>query len=360
MQGEILKIEGKKGDTILLSGPASIYLSSGMANIFESNLQEKKIIIIKKEKQIPIKLNENSSFFLKLGPSSSYRIIQRDPFPFSWKMAINEIIDQGLKKILILGGIDVGKSSFCALLANSILKFGIQSAIIDADIGQSDLGPPTTLGFGLIKDCIEDLSYTEIINLFFVGQTTPSHDFEKVILGIKRLLERANTFNSSLFTIINTDGWIKDIEAKVYKKRLIEEISPELIVCIGKKNDFIGLFNEKKNFILLDSSRHVKKRSKEERKKLREYGYRNYLNGATLKQFKLNRIGLERQIDIFVDRNKIVGFVDREDFLVGIGILKEFDKEKGVIKIFTPVERIDEFQKVDVGFVKISESGKEL
>ncbi|KON28072.1 hypothetical protein AC481_02820 [miscellaneous Crenarchaeota group archaeon SMTZ-80] len=355
-----MKIEAKKSETILLVGSASIYLSSGKASVFESNLQEKKLIVVKKEKQIAIKLDEDSSFFLKLGPSSSYRIIQGDPFPILWKKVINEIIEQGRKKILILGGIDTGKSTFCVLLANSILKFGIQSAIIDADIGQSDLGPPTTLGLGLIRNYIEDLSHTEIISLIFVGQITPSHDFEKVILGIKRLLERANIFNSSLFTIINTDGWIKDIEAKIYKKKLIEEISPELIVCIGKKNDFVGLYNKNKNFVQLDSSRYVKKRSKGERKKLREYGYRKYLNNATLKQFNLNRIGLKKQVEIFVDRNKIVGLVDREDFLVGIGILKEFNKEKGVIKIFTPVERIDELQKIDIGFIKISEYGEEL
>jgi polynucleotide 5'-hydroxyl-kinase GRC3/NOL9 len=354
-----LKIEAKKSETILLTGPASIYLSSGKASIFESYLQEKKNIIVKKEKQIAIKLDKNSSFFLKLGSSSGYRIIQGDPFPSSWRKVINEIIKQGRKKILILGGIDAGKSTFCVLLANSLLKFGIQSAIIDSDIGQSDLGPPTTLGLGLIKNYIEDLSYTEIINLIFVGQITPSHDSKKVIFGIKKLLERASAFNSSLFTIINTDGWIKDIEAKVYKKRLIEEISPELIVCIGKKNDFVGLLTNNINSVLLDSSRYVKKRNKGERKKIREYGYRNYLNDATLKQFSLNGISIKEQVNNSVDRKKIVGFVDQEDFLVGIGILKEFNKEKGVIKIFTPVERV-EFKKIDIGIVKISESGEEL
>jgi len=311
------------------------------------------------EFETAIKLDEDSSFFLKLGPSSSYRIIQGDPFPILWKKVINEIIEQGRKKILILGGIDTGKSTFCLLLANSILKFGIQSAIIDADIGQSDLGPPTTLGLGLVNEYIKNLSSASIINLFFVGHITPYKVTNKVILGIKML---CNCLKLHPFTIINTDGWIKDNEAIAYKKRIIDELSPDLIIGISERNEIANILeNCKKNFVLLDSSKYIKKRNQTERRKLREYGYRKFLENAKLRLFYFNEFEMTERINEFDDfKDNIVGFIDRKNFLQGIGIMKDLNKDKKIMKIFTSIKKNEELRKLEIGNIKISNSGREF
>ncbi len=354
-----MEFEAKKGETILITGPASIHLIRGRASTLGYKLYEGRRIVVFKEKQVAINVEENSCFSLNKGESASNKVIKGDTFPESWKRIIEVLIKKDQKKILVIGGVDVGKSTFCALLANSLLKFGIQSAIIDADIGQSDLGPPTTLGLGLVNEYIENLSSASIINLFFVGHITPYKVTNKVILGIQML---CNCLKLHTFTIINTDGWIKDNEAIAYKKRIMDEFSPDLIIGISERNEIANIFeNCKKNFVLLDSSEYIKKRNQIERRKLREYGYRRFLENAKLRLFYFNEFEMTERINEFNDfKDNIVGFIDRKNFLQGIGIMKDFDKDKKIMKIFTSVKKNEELRKLEIGNIKISNSGREF
>ena len=48
--------------------------------------------------------------------------------------------------VLVIGATDAGKSTFCRFLADFALAKGFKVACVDADIGQSQIGPPTTIG----------------------------------------------------------------------------------------------------------------------------------------------------------------------------------------------------------------------
>src|SRR3989442_7161458 len=49
---------------------------------------------------------------------------------------------------LILGTSDTGKTSLTARLAGALAARGERVAVVDADVGQSEIGPPTTVGLG--------------------------------------------------------------------------------------------------------------------------------------------------------------------------------------------------------------------
>src|SRR2546422_11318686 len=49
---------------------------------------------------------------------------------------------------LILGTSDTGKTSLAARLAGALAARGDRVAVVDADVGQSGIGPPTTHGLG--------------------------------------------------------------------------------------------------------------------------------------------------------------------------------------------------------------------
>ena len=59
-----------------------------------------------------------------------------------------DLIQKGI--CLILGAADTGKTTLAAALATYAAKSG-PVGIIDADIGQSRIGPPTTVGWALIE-----------------------------------------------------------------------------------------------------------------------------------------------------------------------------------------------------------------
>jgi polynucleotide 5'-hydroxyl-kinase GRC3/NOL9 len=355
-----LELIAKQEDSILLSGPASITLKNGKANILGADLSLGRKIIVLKEQQLIVKVDTSASFEINLGKKAKYKVVQGSTIPNSWKEIVKRIKKKNYKRIIVIGGVDSGKSTICTFLANSFLKSGLETNLIDADIGQSDIGPPTTIGLGHMNCYINSLSFVKVTRLFFIGDTTPNQVIEKVILGIKKILDYIES--SKLPLIINTDGWIIGPEAINYKRKILNVTSPDLILGIGEVNNFEKIIenDEKRSFNFLHSSNYVKKRSKDERRNLREYGYRKYLENGSIKRISLYKVKFEG-IDNYLDyRSRLLGLIDEDGFLQGIGILKEFNESEGEIRIYTPVRNLDGISNIEGGSISISESGKEL
>lgn len=60
-------------------------------------------------------------------------------------------------KLMIIGEIDAGKSTLTSYLANITLMRGLRTAIIDGDIGQGNLVPPSCVGAAVVRNKIFDL-----------------------------------------------------------------------------------------------------------------------------------------------------------------------------------------------------------
>src|SRR6185503_14933522 len=93
-----------------------------------------------------------------------------------WYDVVNSVLSLLENKrfvVMLVGATDTGKSTFSTYLANVALESGFVPAIIDGDIGQGDLGPPTSIGAVILSKQTIDLRDI-ICNLFeFVGSTSP-------------------------------------------------------------------------------------------------------------------------------------------------------------------------------------------
>lgn len=70
--------------------------------------------------------------------------------PKEW-VEVLEILSRERGIALILGDPDTGKSTFANFLIFNLCQGGLKVALVDADIGQSFLGPPSTIGFSVFK-----------------------------------------------------------------------------------------------------------------------------------------------------------------------------------------------------------------
>ncbi len=57
--------------------------------------------------------------------------------------------------VFLLGGIDSGKTTFGIEILKRAAAAGIPGALVDADVSQSTVGPPTTVGLKLIDPATE-------------------------------------------------------------------------------------------------------------------------------------------------------------------------------------------------------------
>jgi polynucleotide 5'-hydroxyl-kinase GRC3/NOL9 len=155
-----------------------------------------------------------------------------------WKEIIQKIFCEKVfsRTILIVGNTDTGKSSLAVYITNEALKNGFTACyMIDADIGQGDIAPPTAIGGAVITKKITDLRDVNAQFFEFVGSTSPV-GFERIVINaIKNILKQFGTFCG--ICIINTDGYIlnKGID---YKVRMAQELRPDLIICLGDLSVF--------------------------------------------------------------------------------------------------------------------------
>lgn len=152
-----------------------------------------------------------------------------------WESHIEEIVSSpGV--IVVVGAADAGKTSFCTILANRSHEAGVPTAVVDADMGQSEIGPPTTLGMGMLDGAIRGLSDLRPRGLYFIGSTSPVGYIPEALTGVSVLTERALGLGAGR-VIVDTTGLVKGAVARQLKTHKIELLRPGHIVALQKSGE---------------------------------------------------------------------------------------------------------------------------
>ena len=291
----------EKGKTLLIDGPASVAVASGQAEVFGFKVGNTSRIVIREGKRLPFTVEETATFNISLGEGASVEEAEGNTIPPSWAKSYEELSSLQGKPItaLVLGTVDSGKSSFCTYLINRLLREKKKVAILDGDLGQSDIGPPCTVSYTFVTRPVTDLFNLETKNVFFAGVTSPSTIISKMIEGLATLKKDILASNPD-FLIINTDGWVEEEDAIYYKIKLVEELNPDMVFCIQQKDELAPLLGALEKFrkAVIESPPAIGQRSKERRKNLRELGYIKYLRNSKVQSLPLSWLKVEKS-DVF-------------------------------------------------------------
>src|SRR5512136_3343455 len=104
--------------------------------------------------------------------------------PNEW-YAILDKLEEEKGIAILLGATDTGKSTLAKFLIFNLCQRGLKVALVDADIGQSFLGPPTTIGLSLFKSDPDWKLLLSPPEIFFVGSFTPEGYFPTFLKGVK-------------------------------------------------------------------------------------------------------------------------------------------------------------------------------
>jgi polynucleotide 5'-hydroxyl-kinase GRC3/NOL9 len=284
------------GKTLIIDGPASVNFVSGYAEVLGAPLRPGERIVIRDAKRMPIEVKKKAEFNIMLGEGAAAEEADGNTIPVSWKDASEKILAFNKKSsiIMVLGKIDAGKSSFCTFVANNMLKNKKKVAVVDGDLGQSDVGPPASIGYGRVKRPIKDLFEVNADDVLFIGVTTPSGVMDRVIAGMARMKEEALEKSDTEFLIVNTDGWIEGEDATKYKLALVESVNPDVVVGLQQQNELAHILATlKAETISAEIPQALKQRDREKRKVLRELSYKKYLRNAKVLIFPLSWIRIE-------------------------------------------------------------------
>lgn len=165
--------------------------------------------------------------------------------PQSWINSAHAILKNGWQKVLVIGGVDTGKSTYCGYLISHLLENGRQAVLIDADVGQKDIGPPACITSGYPVRS-SSLSETPPERFYFVGAVSPARHFLPMVSGTRALMEAA----PGDFKIINTTGMIHGI-GRVLKGYKIESLRPDVIVGIERAHELSSILRAHRNHPVL-------------------------------------------------------------------------------------------------------------
>jgi len=365
----MMKRNVEKGKTLLVDGPASVTFLSGEVEVLGGGLAVGEKVVIRDGKRLLFEVSEKTMFDLKLGENASVEEVEGTTIPSSWENASKEAVSHGKPvTVMVMGGVDSGKTSFCAYLVNMALKEKLKVAVIDGDLGQSDIGPPSTVGFSHVTEPIKDLFEMEVESACFIGVTTPSLAVSKVIEELTTLKGRVLETDVE-FLVINTDGWVEGEDAVKYKVQLAEKAAPDMVVGIQRADGLtpiLTVLKETMRIIAVDSPLAIRKRNREKRKILRELGYKKYLKNARVRLFRLNQVkikdGLSESLESLteeeIQEDLLVALQDAQLNFLGIGILCGIDFERGLVKVYTPVS--ESVSTILVGKVRLNKKGREL
>jgi polynucleotide 5'-hydroxyl-kinase GRC3/NOL9 len=359
---KLIALNLDQGHTLLLRGPASIKTRGGDAECLGAPIRSDDWIIIEESRQEPVYAIDNAVLEIRRGPGSSWSEVRESTVPAAWSEAAH-VLERQRGICVIIGEVDSGKSSLCTFLANKCLENTGRVGIVDADVGQADIGPPTTVSSSFVQAPIIGLQKATAETSLFVGDTSPSFVPDKVVTLATRLKKRI--LGAVDTVLVNTDGWLAEFNAIRHKQLLLEEIQPDLIIALSRSDEIIDPLLDRVKFasLKLPSSPFARIRTKEERKKAREAGYRRFLQGSH--KFGVGQQTSMRMFDrleqtVFPENQRFRGFVagllNRDEELLAIGRINRVENGKVLVET-----RTDETPTIlEIGNVALSSKYEEV
>src|SRR4029453_5473880 len=131
---------------------------------------------------------------------------------------------------LVLGAGDTGKTTLVTGLASALAARGDLVGVVDADLGQSDVGPPTTVCLGLVRWPLASLEEAEVVGLEFLGMTSPARCMRETGDATARLVARALEAGCRR-ALVDTSGLVEGDFGRALKRIKIDRVRPDLLLA---------------------------------------------------------------------------------------------------------------------------------
>jgi polynucleotide 5'-hydroxyl-kinase GRC3/NOL9 len=250
---------------------------------------------------------------------------------------------------LILGAADTGKTTLAAALAKRLAP-SRPIGIVDADIGQSHIGPPTTVGWAVAtnpppllssdRKTRGDLWQLPTASISFVGDVTPVGHLLQLTAAIIQSVEQASKVTELI--IVDTPGFITGPAASALWWTVQRVLNPKLILAVERNNELsdilAGLHRLGPHLELVKSPPQIKAKSPQDRRAYRQSQFNKYFQNSLLHNINLSDMAV--QVTWNSSRNNPVSHIaalrNQDGMDVAIGIIKDWQSDKNTVVLKAP------------------------
>jgi polynucleotide 5'-kinase involved in rRNA processing len=262
------------------------------------------------------------------------------------------LIQKGI--CLILGASDTGKTTLAEAL---VRHFAISRpvGIVDADIGQSHIGPPATVGWAVADNPQIELSKLPVRGISFVGAVTPTGHLLQLTTAITQCVQQAS--EATELIIVDTPGFISGPAAAALWWSVQRILKPKLILAVQRKDELNHIISGLRLFDLqiklIKSPPQIPTKSPQDRQSYRRSQFISYFRNAGLHKISLSNItvqpGINLQRESFI--NRLVGLRNENGLDMAIGIITGWKDDSVVVK--TPKINIRQTRCLVIGDITI-------
>ena len=258
------------------------------------------------------------------------------------------LVDRAVKAkhtVLLVGGLDTGKSTLSRDLLRAAVEAGRPAAFIDADVGQKTVGPPATVTLKMIRGAgdLEPEAIGKEDALWFVGSTSPEGHLLQIVTAVTSLFRIATDAGAD-FVVTDSSGLVSGVYGQILKYHKVEMLRPDLVVGLQRGEELLPLLGVIQRFfdtevVPLGVHPKVVPTTVEQRAENRERSMRRYFS-ADLHRFRVKPTvfmpALPPLFDLTQLDHLLVGLSDGTGGYLGLGYL-EYTADGEILRLISPV-----------------------
>ncbi len=210
------------GEGLRVTGPARIVVEEGCVYGSGYTMGPGEEALVRAERGFTFyACSGGARLCVHTGAGASVSPAPRSPVVEAWSRLVEELREAGVKRIVVAGPPESGKSTLAAWLVN-----GLGLSVVEADVGQNELGVPGFVCSARPRGRILVLQDAEPEQCLMVGHVSAEKVMDLVVASASIL---ARQFNA---VVVDTDGYVEG-RGVFYKAALAEAVDADAVVVLG-------------------------------------------------------------------------------------------------------------------------------
>jgi polynucleotide 5'-hydroxyl-kinase GRC3/NOL9 len=270
------------------------------------------------------------------------------------------IMDPRNRLIMVMGGSDTGKTTLVEAVVD-LLSEQAGVGIVDLDMGQSHIGPPTTIAWGKTEGGFQDWEGIGVEGFYFTGSLTPMGNLLPVVAGAKLMTEKA--LSSCGKVVVDTTGLIAEPAGRVLKQYKIDTLSPDVILALEHSRELgptldAFRFHKHPKIHRLQVPDQVTTKSMLKRSNYRLRKMEYYFRHASTREVSLEEVGIRftrgpsgfGRMEL---KNRVVSFRDKDNRDIALGIIRGIQLKDNLLSVLTPLGSEKKISAIVIGSTEI-------
>ena len=263
-------------------------------------------------------------------------------------------------RVFVVGAVDSGKTTFARRLCLAAVESGQTVAFVDADLAQSTIGAPATVGLKIVTGPgdLEESAKPDAMS--FVGTVSPRDNMLGLATGTAKLVMRAIELGARL-TVIDTSGLIDGLAGQLLNLTEAELCRPHHVVGLargGELDPIVGVLERFLSIDVLQLPAHPDggMRSLDERAAHRERRLASFLGPEVFRWRVKPTVFMPMLPPIFDGADLeglLVGIDNGHGDCLGLGIL---EYHEDALRLLTPVS--EGVVALRLGSIRVTPDGK--